>query len=188
MSTVNPDILKLSSMAMKDLQELTERDKTYGSSWKKRGGIGAFMMLARKADRIMAMSQGSNDLVRLWMFNPGDVRDDFIDLRRYLILVEGEYYQTTIPHGNVKADPYFGCQQVVLADTDIFSEYPEYASRMVFTGHIFTNMFNNIDSRVRHKNWDIFYETPSVTHRIRELRQYLYVLELMATSAMEPRA
>jgi len=35
-----------------DVRELVEAEKSYGDSWRKRGGVGAFMMLARKWDRI----------------------------------------------------------------------------------------------------------------------------------------
>ena len=35
-----------------DVRELVEAEKSYGDSWRKRGGTGAFMMLARKWDRI----------------------------------------------------------------------------------------------------------------------------------------
>ena len=35
-----------------DIETLVEKEDDYGDSWKRRGGIGAFMMLARKWDRI----------------------------------------------------------------------------------------------------------------------------------------
>jgi len=39
-------------IARNDVQELKAAEKSYGVSWRKRGGMGAFMMLARKWDRI----------------------------------------------------------------------------------------------------------------------------------------
>ena len=35
-----------------DVEKLHKAEQSYGNSWKKRGGIGAFMMLARKWDRL----------------------------------------------------------------------------------------------------------------------------------------
>ena len=34
-------------LCLNDHPSLCEAEKTYGNSWKKRGGLGAFMMLAR---------------------------------------------------------------------------------------------------------------------------------------------
>ena len=35
-----------------DAEALSAAEQSYGDSWKRRGGTGAFMMLARKWDRI----------------------------------------------------------------------------------------------------------------------------------------
>ncbi len=35
-----------------DVEKLHKAEQSYGNSWKQRGGIGAFMMLARKWDRL----------------------------------------------------------------------------------------------------------------------------------------
>ena len=81
-----------------DLITLKEKGVAYGESWKQRGGIGAFMMLARKWDRIenQAKHGGSN----MWdVFSAGieqgvhtkdNILDDIKDLRCYLLLVEAE--------------------------------------------------------------------------------------------------
>ena len=58
-----------------DTEQLREKNKLYGGSWCKRGGPGAFMMLARKADRFLETPNGDHE-------------DTLGDLRRYLILVE----------------------------------------------------------------------------------------------------
>lgn len=74
-----------------DVAAVLRKDKEYGSSWRKRGGVGAFMMLARKWDRIeeQVKKQGYNIFKAIM----GDRRhegllDDIRDLRRYLLLVE----------------------------------------------------------------------------------------------------
>ena len=74
-----------------DATGLEKSEITYGDSWKKRGGMGAFMMLARKWDRI-------ENQVRKFSYNifdaiyddpsPEGILDDIGDLRRYLFLVE----------------------------------------------------------------------------------------------------
>jgi hypothetical protein len=70
---------------------LEERGRTYGDSWKKRGGVGAFMMLARKWDRIENISGDSDyGLETALRNNIGNIVDDVDDLRRYLLLVESE--------------------------------------------------------------------------------------------------
>lgn len=79
-------------VAMRDAAELKEKNAAYGESWKRRGGPGAFMMLARKWDRmdnILAPTGGGSHM-ELLRKNPGDVLDDIGDLRRYLLLVEDE--------------------------------------------------------------------------------------------------
>lgn len=42
---------ELQPIVAKIVDTLVIKDEEYGASWKKRGGIGAFMMLARKWDR-----------------------------------------------------------------------------------------------------------------------------------------
>ena len=44
--------VKLANLGNADVTALMKAEKSYGISWKKRGGVGAFMMLARKWDRI----------------------------------------------------------------------------------------------------------------------------------------
>ena len=95
---------QLDRIAETDIGAIEEKEKTYGSSWKRRGGISAFMMLARKWDRI---EQRVSTRVEAVDGAPGAERDnvlehvmtdrrsegiidDIRDLRRYLILVEAE--------------------------------------------------------------------------------------------------
>ena len=74
-----------------DVRELVEAEKSYGDSWRKRGGVGAFMMLARKWDRIENQCiKEVYDIFDTISKDPTDtgILDDIRDLRRYLILVE----------------------------------------------------------------------------------------------------
>ena len=76
-----------------DVRELVHAEKSYGDSWRKRGGVGAFMMLARKWDRIENQTQREKydifETIRIDSREEG-VIDDIRDLRRYLLLVEAE--------------------------------------------------------------------------------------------------
>ncbi len=83
-----------SPIADNDVKILIKKDHHYGGSWKKRGGVGAFMMLARKWDRIetlMHTEEFNYDLFKALEQDQReeDVLEDIQDLRRYLILVEG---------------------------------------------------------------------------------------------------
>ena len=101
----------LAEIADEDVRGLLKAQESYGDSWKRRGGVGAFMMLARKWDRLENAMTGE-----VWTREPeqapgtlgtpvdrydiftrtladGRVEgliDDIRDLRRYLLLVEGE--------------------------------------------------------------------------------------------------
>jgi len=82
---------KMKDIAQGDLLQLIEAEKSYGDSWKQRGGTGAFMMLARKFDRIEKQSKSVNwDIFEAaTVYNgEGGMLDDIGDLRRYLLLVE----------------------------------------------------------------------------------------------------
>jgi hypothetical protein len=84
---------KLLALAHRDVEVLLEKDLEYGGSWKRRGGIGAFMMLARKWDRIETqVGRVGWDLFLAVRIDdrPEGVLDDIRDLRRYLALVEAE--------------------------------------------------------------------------------------------------
>lgn len=83
----------LMCVAVKDVDVLEMKDKEYGSSWKKRGGVGAFMMLARKWDRIENFAAAAQyDVIGAAVKESREdgVLDDIADLRRYLLLVEEE--------------------------------------------------------------------------------------------------
>lgn len=76
-----------------DIVHLTLAEMSYGTSWKKRGGVGAFMMLARKWDRLEnQVSRTGWDVFKACREDSREegVIDDIRDLRRYLLLVESE--------------------------------------------------------------------------------------------------
>lgn len=76
-----------------DVAALVHAEQSYGNSWKKRGGMGAFMMLARKWDRIENQVKKFNyDIFNTIYKDPSSegILDDIGDLRRYLFLVEAE--------------------------------------------------------------------------------------------------
>ena len=78
-------------IARNDVQGLKAAEKSYGVSWRKRGGMGAFMMLARKWDRIENQVKPENyDIFSSYEKDKRQegLLDDIQDLRRYLLLVE----------------------------------------------------------------------------------------------------
>jgi len=80
-------------VAQKDVTKLHKAEQSYGNSWKQRGGVGAFMMLARKWDRLEKQVNESNYDIFLAAEKDNraeGILDDIQDLRRYLMLVEAE--------------------------------------------------------------------------------------------------
>lgn len=77
-------------LALDDVAVLKKKGESYGSSWRNRGGVGAFMMLARKWDRIenQCKAVGYDIFAALDDGDPEGILDDIEDLRRYLLLVE----------------------------------------------------------------------------------------------------
>ena len=86
----NFDIIQ--DLANLDVARLKEAQVSYGDSWRNRGGVGAFMMLARKWDRIEnQVTKEGYDIFKTIHEDPSNtgILDDIRDLRRYLLLVEG---------------------------------------------------------------------------------------------------
>jgi hypothetical protein len=93
---MNMDHMKyLQEIADSDVRHIEHKEKTYQGSWKKRGGSGAFHMLARKMDRLENMCEkheydifkaASGDL----SYADGTILSEIRDLRTYLMLVEAE--------------------------------------------------------------------------------------------------
>lgn len=99
MLTTNMDHLKFIDMVVaEDVEHLREKERTYGGSWKRRGGVGAFMMLARKWDRLenmLRMKDGTQydifaAIAARAAGEDGSALAEIRDLRRYLTLVEAE--------------------------------------------------------------------------------------------------
>jgi len=89
---LDPKWQAIKDIAQNDINSLIESEKSYGDSWKRRGGAGAFMMLARKWDRIEnQVSKDGYDIFKTINNDPSSsgILDDIRDLRRYLLLVEG---------------------------------------------------------------------------------------------------
>src|SRR5262249_34462820 len=62
----------LQSVADEDVRHLLRKEKTYRGRWKRRGGVGAFMMAARKWDRLENMSEtGKYDIFDMIAEQPG---------------------------------------------------------------------------------------------------------------------
>jgi len=95
-------------IALADSEQVQARDKVYGSSWKKRGGVGAYMMLARKIDRIELAAQKSGwDIFKAVIADNKQegLIDDIRDLRRYLILVESELLEQGVIRSEILNEP-----------------------------------------------------------------------------------
>lgn len=108
----------LPEIVQADVEQLNQKEREYGASWKKRGGVGAFMMLARKWDRLENMvdelktyqpPNSEQPITKRDGFTAGpydifshvrgselegkaaeSLLDTIGDLRRYLLLVEAE--------------------------------------------------------------------------------------------------
>jgi hypothetical protein len=95
----NAYLTYLEAIAQEDVAGLRKAEESYGDSWKKRSGVGAFMMLARKWDRIeRQVGLNIEHRAHCWDIfehiaadqRPEGIIDDIRDLRRYLMLVEAE--------------------------------------------------------------------------------------------------
>ena len=87
----SPIIKQTEIISAEDWTSLDRAEEDYGDSWRKRGGIGAFMMLARKWDRIEKQAFDYTYDIFLALEEdkrPEGLIDDIKDLRRYLLLVE----------------------------------------------------------------------------------------------------
>ena len=98
---------RLPWIASVDIEVLKRKEETYQGSWKKRGGVGAFMMLARKWDRLEQICSGHKyDIFQaigpLMDGHDGTALAEIRDLRRYLMLVEAEM----MDRNNTKIDEW----------------------------------------------------------------------------------
>lgn len=97
----------LENLASSDVKVLKSKGMSYGDSWRARGGVGAFMMLARKWDRIENQAKlASYDIFSACYKTaeePEGLLDDIADLRRYLLLVE-EHVRAHYGHSDSVTD------------------------------------------------------------------------------------
>lgn len=119
-SKINPNLQFdiLSTLVNDDVTILKIKDKSYGSSWRKRGGIGAYMMAARKWDRLeemLAIRNSAGEVIGYQdMFivirdeyargvydNGAEPDNSFLaqlrDLRRYLGLIDSWTFMNSPP-------------------------------------------------------------------------------------------
>jgi len=111
---------RMEEMAAEDVQFLAEREKSYGDSWKKRGGVGAFMNLGRKWDRVELQAEKYGWNVFEAMVHdqrPEGLGDDINDLIRYLMLIREEV-DHRINHTSLSTDPS-ETPAVAVADMDV---------------------------------------------------------------------
>jgi hypothetical protein len=96
MTEKSKTIHQVETISAEDCWALDKAEQSYGDSWKKRGGVGAFMMLARKWDRIEKQVSENHehqyDIFNAYTHDDREegIIDDIKDLRRYLLLVEAE--------------------------------------------------------------------------------------------------
>ena len=91
--TYSKIIQEVEKVAGEDVVNLDMAERSYGDSWNQRGGVGAFMMLARKWDRLeKQVNEHGYDVFKAANEDqrPEGIMDDIRDLRRYLFLVEAE--------------------------------------------------------------------------------------------------
>ena len=97
----------LERIVKEDVDGLMDKNDSphgYKDSWKRRGGIGAFMMLARKWDRLENSAKHFGwDIFKALIADrrPEGLIDDIRDLRRYLELVEHEFLENITTPGTI---------------------------------------------------------------------------------------
>jgi hypothetical protein len=118
--------------AMKDVAGLEKAHANYGTSWKNRGGTGAFMMLARKWDRLEnAVKKDDYNIFKTIERDKRaeGVMDDIRDLRRYLLLVEAEFED--VPEVEKDAPMKLSVEEVSrLSAAEVLRQPEAYAARM----------------------------------------------------------
>lgn len=78
----------LTPVAVEMVDKLVDKERHYAGSWAKRGGVGAYMMTARKSDRIEEIvKRYGYDVFAALEENDSDILDDLQDLASYLLLI-----------------------------------------------------------------------------------------------------
>lgn len=85
------------TIAAEDTERVLQKDKEYGASWKRRGGVGAYMVMIRKVDRLeeQCKKHGYDIFKACRDTSTGEgLLDTIRDLRSYLDLIEAEVRAT----------------------------------------------------------------------------------------------
>jgi hypothetical protein len=106
----------LAQILGKDIDVIRAKNATYQDSWRRRGGVDSFMMLARKWDRIetMCKAEGFNIINAGSKYRgkygekieqDGTLIAEIRDLRRYLAMVDEYLVRTTYRADRIGVDP-----------------------------------------------------------------------------------
>lgn len=90
-TTSDGHLRHIETIAKEDAAGLLKAHESYGDSWKKRGGVGAYMVMIRKIDRMeRQVKRYGFDIVKAVEADPRveGLIDDIRDARRYLMLIE----------------------------------------------------------------------------------------------------
>jgi len=90
-TTSDGHLVHLDQIASEDAAGLKKAHQSYGASWKKRGGVGAYMVMIRKFDRMEICAEKHGwDIFKAVEDDPRaeGILDDIRDARRYLMLIE----------------------------------------------------------------------------------------------------
>lgn len=133
MSEINFDhIGRLALVQEADEANVRSKDASYGASWKKRGGIGAFMMAARKWDRLEGMMErGGFDIFAAVEAQRGEAQGtdgtviaEIRDLRRYLLLIEAEMVARGAVEIDAMLSDYRGAEALVPKGQEEYRLHP----------------------------------------------------------------
>ena len=83
---------RLNDITLRLVKFVNDKDIQYGSSWRKRGGAGAFMVMARKWDRIETACEKETSKYNIFDVFKKEARqesilDDCLDLVGYLLIL-----------------------------------------------------------------------------------------------------
>jgi len=107
-------------IAQEDADGLLKAHESYGDSWKKRGGVGAYMVMIRKFDRMeRAVEKAGWDIFKAVEADPRveGLVDDIRDARRYLLLIESTLREQGLVEGgnhrdNLERQPKGACDDI----------------------------------------------------------------------------
>jgi hypothetical protein len=191
----------LKPLTEEDVQGLRKAEESYGDSWLKRGGVGAFMMLARKWDRIEKqvvrlpaghyIDESMQKVEPTYPYDifqhmrhsePNGIIDDIKDLRRYLLLCEAE----------VRCHGYMtNLDTVIEADIVACQAIDEKWKQRDGIGLFFklADKWDNLEDTMRlEPEWDILNHmraNPGIVEQVRWLRRYLLLCEAEARARLQ---